>query len=153
MERNISRLPLVHSLTVDWTCNPGMCPDQELNQRPFALRDNAQPTEPPQSGQDFHLLFTDMIHLQEGLVWVGPQQKLIDWKNEGRKPQNIWKLKYILLQNDWVKKRNKWWDLNINRDKREWQYKYQNVWDAVKAEIKGKFYHYRPISRKKRNPK
>ena len=33
-----------------WTCNPGMCPDWESNQRPFALQDNAQPTEPHQPG-------------------------------------------------------------------------------------------------------
>ena len=31
-------------------CNPGMCPDWELNQRPFTLWDNAQLTEPRQSG-------------------------------------------------------------------------------------------------------
>ena len=24
-------------------CNPGMCPDQESNQGPFGLQDNAQP--------------------------------------------------------------------------------------------------------------
>ena len=27
-------------------CNPGICPDQELNQRPLSLRDDTQPTEP-----------------------------------------------------------------------------------------------------------
>ena len=32
--------------------NPGMCPDQELNQQPFSLRDSAQPTEPHQSRQE-----------------------------------------------------------------------------------------------------
>ena len=30
----------------DLTCNPDMCPDQELNQQPFGLWDNAQSTEP-----------------------------------------------------------------------------------------------------------
>ena len=35
--------------------NPGMCPAWELNQQPFALRSDAQPTEPHQSGQ--HCLF------------------------------------------------------------------------------------------------
>ena len=33
-------------------CNPGMCPDQELNWRPFALQDNTQSTKPQQSGPD-----------------------------------------------------------------------------------------------------
>ena len=32
------------------TLNPGLCPDQEPNRRPFALWDNDQPTEPHQSG-------------------------------------------------------------------------------------------------------
>ena len=32
------------------TCNPGMCPDQESSQRPFALWGNAQPAEPCLSG-------------------------------------------------------------------------------------------------------
>ena len=30
--------------------NPGMCPDRELNWPPFGLWDDAQPTEPCQSG-------------------------------------------------------------------------------------------------------
>ena len=29
----------------DQTCNPGMCPDRELNRRPCALWDDIQPTE------------------------------------------------------------------------------------------------------------
>ena len=38
-------------------CTPGLGPepDWELNQRPFALRNYAQPTEPHQSGQHKHL--------------------------------------------------------------------------------------------------
>ena len=36
--------------TGNGTCNPGMCPDWESNQRPLALQDDAQPTEPCQSG-------------------------------------------------------------------------------------------------------
>ena len=39
------------SLTRDWTHNLGMCPDQESNQWPFSLQDNAQPMEPHQSNQ------------------------------------------------------------------------------------------------------
>ena len=31
--------------TGDLACNPGMFPDWELNQQPFGLQDNVQPTE------------------------------------------------------------------------------------------------------------
>ena len=34
----------------DLTCNLGMCPDQESNQRPFGLLEDTHPTEPHQSG-------------------------------------------------------------------------------------------------------
>ena len=34
----------------DRTHNPGMCPDLELNWQPFALQDDAQPTELHQPG-------------------------------------------------------------------------------------------------------
>ena len=37
----INWLPLICALTWDQTCNPGMCPDQELNPQPFSLWDNA----------------------------------------------------------------------------------------------------------------
>ena len=37
-------------LTRDLACNPGMCPDQELNQQPFALQSDAQSIEPQQPG-------------------------------------------------------------------------------------------------------
>ena len=50
-ERNINWVPLPCAPAGDPTCNPGMCPNWELNQRPFALWDDAQPTEPHQSGQ------------------------------------------------------------------------------------------------------
>ena len=41
---------LSHAL--NWGPGPpsGVCPDRESNQRPFSLWDNAQPTEPHQSG-------------------------------------------------------------------------------------------------------
>ena len=48
-EKHIDWLPLTHR-TRDQTCNPGMCPDKESNQWLFGLWDNAQPTEPLQSG-------------------------------------------------------------------------------------------------------
>ena len=36
--------------TRDLTQNPGVCPDWESNQQPFALLYDAQPTKPHQSG-------------------------------------------------------------------------------------------------------
>ena len=42
--------PLVCHLTRDWTYNPGLCADQESNQRALALWGDAQPTEPHWSG-------------------------------------------------------------------------------------------------------
>ena len=36
--------------TGDLACNPGMCPDWELNQRSFGLQAGTQPTEPHQPG-------------------------------------------------------------------------------------------------------
>ena len=55
-ERNINvqeELRLVASCTPptgDLARNPGMCPDQKSDQQPFGLWDDAQPTEPHQSG-------------------------------------------------------------------------------------------------------
>ena len=53
-ERNVNWLPLVCTLTRNQTRNPRMCPDWELNQLPFTLRDDAQATEPHQSGLYVH---------------------------------------------------------------------------------------------------
>ena len=50
-ERNIAR-----AVSKDQTRNPGLCPDQESNQQPFALWDDAQPTEPHQSGLELFTL-------------------------------------------------------------------------------------------------
>ena len=36
--------------TGDLACNPGMCPDWELNQRPSVSQASAQSTEPHQPG-------------------------------------------------------------------------------------------------------
>ena len=48
--RNIDQLPLLCTWMGDWTQNLGMCPDRESNRPPFTLWDDAQPTEPYQSG-------------------------------------------------------------------------------------------------------
>ena len=55
-ERNTDWLPLPHpkpGTTQDLSCNPGMNPDQESNQRPFALQDDTQTNEPHWSGQEY----------------------------------------------------------------------------------------------------
>ena len=44
-ERNIDVLPLTRMLTGAWMHNPGMCPDQESSQCPFALQNDIQPTK------------------------------------------------------------------------------------------------------------
>ena len=54
-ERISDLLPLAHAPT-GTACNPGMCPDWELNWRPYALQDDTQPTEPHWSGQSFTFL-------------------------------------------------------------------------------------------------
>ena len=41
--------------TGDLVCNPGMSPDWELNQRPFALQSSAQSTEPYQPGLPLYI--------------------------------------------------------------------------------------------------
>ena len=43
--------------TGDLAHNPGMCPDWELNQRPFGLQAGTQPTEPHQPGQCFQFFY------------------------------------------------------------------------------------------------
>ena len=66
--------PLVSTLTGDWTHNPGMYSDQELNQRPFALWDDTQPTEPHQSGVEefsYEIAFISWIWYNTGkFCWL-----------------------------------------------------------------------------------
>ena len=48
-ERNINVwLPFTCPPTEDLACNPGICPDWELNQRPFGSQASTQSTEPHQ---------------------------------------------------------------------------------------------------------
>ena len=42
--------------TGDPACNPGMCPDWELNRWPFGSQDGTQSTEPHQPGPDYCFL-------------------------------------------------------------------------------------------------
>ena len=42
LEINVDQVPLVRIPNADQTHHPGMCPDPESNQQPFASRDNAQ---------------------------------------------------------------------------------------------------------------
>ena len=45
--------------TGDLACNPGLCPDWELNRRPFALWSGTQSTEPHQPGLNYIFNNTD----------------------------------------------------------------------------------------------
>ena len=49
-ERNINVWLSLQRPTGDLACNPGMCPDQELNQWPFSLKGSSQLTEAHQPG-------------------------------------------------------------------------------------------------------
>ena len=56
-ERNINVwLPLTWPPLGTWPCNPSMCPDWELNWRPFGLQAHVQSTELHQPGQKYLLL-------------------------------------------------------------------------------------------------
>ena len=68
-ERNIDWLPRIHASMRVWTCNPGKCLDWELNQRPFPLWDDTQPTELPLSGLDFLLVVIIEVFLEFLLLW------------------------------------------------------------------------------------
>ena len=46
----------------DQTHNPSTCPNPELNQRPFSLKEGAQPTEPHHSGLLSSFQFSDFHH-------------------------------------------------------------------------------------------
>ena len=59
-ERNINVwLSLARAPTGDLTCNAGMCPDQELNQRPFGSQARAQSTEPHWPGLNMVLKWSN----------------------------------------------------------------------------------------------
>ena len=54
-ERNTDQLPPACAPAGDQTCDPGMCPDRELNQRPFGLQ--VTPSQLSHTGQGFSVLF------------------------------------------------------------------------------------------------
>ena len=66
-KRNIKWLPL----TNDLTCDPGMCPDWELNHWPFNLQAGAQSTEPHQPGLSSLLITPPLCVIY--LVYPAPE--------------------------------------------------------------------------------
>ena len=50
------------SPTGDLACNPGMCPDWELNRQPFGSQASSQSTEPYQPGL-FHRLLWSVLYM------------------------------------------------------------------------------------------
>ena len=56
--------------TGDLACNPGMCPDWELNQRSFALQACAQSAEPHHPGPNF-ILFQNYLYCSMSFVLSG----------------------------------------------------------------------------------
>ena len=55
--------------TGDLACNPGMCPDWELNQQPFGSQASTQSTEPHQPGLGWYIF---LIFVEYVLVVVVP---------------------------------------------------------------------------------
>ena len=56
-ERNINGLPPLHTLTGDWTCSLGMCPEQGLNLQPFGVWDVTPTKHTTQQGQRLCFFF------------------------------------------------------------------------------------------------
>ena len=50
--------------TGDLACNPGMCPDQESNPRPFGLQVGTQSIEPQQPGLILQQIFTNYFYFE-----------------------------------------------------------------------------------------
>ena len=57
------------SPTGDLACNPGMCPDWESNQPPFALQAHAQSTELHQPGLNFLIEFYNLLKYSSQKNW------------------------------------------------------------------------------------
>ena len=61
-EKHQSVASHICTLSGDQTCNPGMCPDRELNWRPFALRDDAQPSHTSQGCSCFFMFVLQVAY-------------------------------------------------------------------------------------------
>ena len=61
-ERNISVVASCAPPTVGLSCNPGMCPEWELNQQPLGSQVGTQSTEPHQPG----LICVSKVYLPNG---------------------------------------------------------------------------------------
>ena len=76
--------------TRDLACNPGTCPDWELNRRPFASQARAQSTEPHQPGLHhilkefcaFHFLSKHVINIMNFLISLYDVFAIIEYSCE-----------------------------------------------------------------------
>lgn len=115
--------------TQDRTHNPGMCQDWESNWRPFAVQDNAQPTEPQGSA------LSSCVHycLSEHTLRWGMELEV----NSRRKAgifTNMWNRNNTLLSNQCV---NEEFTREIRRYlENKWKQR-QNLWDARKQDREG----------------
>ena len=91
-ERDISISCLSHIPTGDLACNPGMCPDWELNQQPLSLQAGTQFTESHQPGLHWVLKNTIILYFKNNIM--------IMWKNVFTvlKTNNFSTLTYIPIQ-------------------------------------------------------
>ena len=64
-ERNINWLPVLQPLTRDQTRNPGVCPDWESNQQPFALQNNADQESCTGQGHDEIFRSGEYVHFMD----------------------------------------------------------------------------------------
>ena len=77
----------------------------------------------------------------------------INHRKKFRKPPNAWRLKNILLKNEWVNQAikgdtKKYMETNENENTT-----IQTLWDAAKAVLRGKYTASRYTSGNKKNPK
>ena len=72
--------------TGDLTRNPGMCPDQELNQRPFGSQAGAQSTEPHQLGLGLHKFNKNALSLS--YLTSSPNERCRRWLKRKEKGQS-----------------------------------------------------------------
>ena len=86
----------------DWTCNPGICPDWELNQWHFASQHNAQPiSRTGQGSNSFEHARSQVILLYSWGFYkrVSFSQPGDDWRNFGKKKEGG--RRYRVEKDDW----------------------------------------------------